>query len=95
MNVLGEGSLNCEGGECPEILEEGTGSVVIIIVCVVLIVLAALIAAGLVYYAKMNQVWCFKPHEDMDPTTKDQQKPLQTSEPPIVKPGYRRPPSQV
>ena len=79
-------------------MEEGTSNTAtIIIICIVLVVLALLLAGALTFYAKKQSIWCFKTSDEIstkpniDP---EMQRPLQNTEinePPIIKPGMRRP----
>ena len=79
-------------------MEESTSNTAtIIIICIVLIVLAALVGGALTFYAKKQEIWCFKPTDEISPKPNvdpEMQRPLQNTEinePPIIKPGMRRP----
>ena len=93
--------INIEGMNDTEdkILEEGASNgATVAIICIVLVVLALILSGALTFYAKKQNIWCFKGAEE-DISTKpnidpEMQRPLQNTEfneAPIIKPGLRRP----
>ena len=81
-----------------KILEEGASNgATVAIICIVLVVLVLILSGALTFYAKKQNIWCFKDSEEtqtkpnIDP---EMQRPLQNTqinEAPIIKPGLRRP----
>ena len=93
--------INIEGMNDTEdkILEEGASNgATVAIICIVLVVLVLILSGALTFYAKKQNIWCFKGAEE-DISTKpnidpEMQRPLQNTEvneAPIIKPGLRRP----
>ena len=92
--------INIEGMNDTEekILEEGASNgATVAIICIVLVVLVLILSGALTFYAKKQNIWCFKDSEEtqtkpnIDP---EMQRPLQNTqinEAPIIKPGLRRP----